>query len=274
METIIKEATPAALQAASYEHFFAYVMYCARAPIGESQDSPELAWAISDAIRSYKISVVRTRLDANSDVDAVIDEVLARAKRRSVPMGWFLLPGTTPKDMGTKLEAHGLKHEGDDPGLSMDLERLPERVPTPDNLEIVEVLDLKSLEAWVEAWGNSYNVDETKRRNRFDFRASLGLDTMLPYRSYLAIRDGQPVATSELFLGAGVASVVWVGTIPSARRMGFGAAITLAPLLEARRLGYRIGALTASPMGFPVYLKLGFKEFCRIPGYAWLPMEQ
>jgi predicted GNAT family acetyltransferase len=51
------------------------------------------------------------------------------------------------------------------------------------------------------------------------------------------------------------------------RGQGIGAAITLAPLLEARRLGYRIGALTASAMGYPVYVRLGFQEMCRIPVY-------
>ncbi len=271
MDTIVKEVSPATLLTASYEHFRAYALYCAGALNGEVHDTPELAWGISGVISSYMNSVVRTCLAPETDVDECIETVLARAKERSVPMGWFLLPGTEPADIGSKLEAHGLQHDGDDPGMSVDLHVLPDRVPASENLRIVEVLDLPTLEQWVNAWGDSYRATEAMRQSRFAFRANLGLDSKLPYRPYVAYLDDQPVATSELFLGAGVAAVVWVGTIPAARHKGIGAAITLAPLLEARRLGYRIGSLTASSLGYPVYLQLGFQEFCRIPVYVWQP---
>ena len=274
LNAIVKEVSPATLFTASHEHFMAYELYCAHAPNGEIHDTPELAWGISGVLSPYMNSVVRTRLNPEADVDEVIETVLHRAKQRSVPMGWFLLPGSEPYDMGPKLVAHGLTYDGADPGMSVDLQALPDRVPSPPHLRIVEVLDRATLEQWMSAWGDSYNATDIKRQNRFDFRAGQGLDSKLPYRSFLAYLDDQPVATSELFLGAGVAAVVWVGTIPAARRQGIGAAITLAPLLEARRLGYRIGSLTASPMGYPVYQQLGFQEYCRIPVYLWLPAEK
>jgi GNAT superfamily N-acetyltransferase len=52
---------------------------------------------------------------------------------------------------------------------------------------------------------------------------------------------------------AGVA--VWtyhVATHPEVRRRGIGTAMTLAPLLEVRRTGYRIGVLRTAP-GAPGY---------------------
>lgn len=274
MDTIIKEVTRATMLTASYEYFRAYELFCASAPKGEVHETTELSWGISGVLSPYMNSVVRTRLNPETDIDKCIETVLTQARKRSVPLGWFLLPGTEPTDMASKLEAHGFKYDGDQAGMAVDLLTLPDSAPTRENPKIVEVLDMPTLETWITTWGDSYNVNEAKRQSFFTFRASMGLDVKFRYRSYLAYLDGYPVATSELFLGAGVASVVWVGTIPSARRQGLGSAITLAPLLEARRLGYRIGALTASPMGFPVYLKLGFKELCRIPGYVWLPTEQ
>jgi hypothetical protein len=43
------------------------------------------------------------------------------------------------------------------------------------------------------------------------------------------------------------------------------------PLREAWDLGYRIGVLGSSEMGYPVYRRLGFEERCRIGLYEWKP---
>jgi GNAT superfamily N-acetyltransferase len=92
------------------------------------------------------------------------------------------------------------------------------------------------------------------------------------YTRYIAYQDGEAVATSALLLRAGVAGIFAVATIPRARRRGIGALLTLVPLLEARRRGYRVGTLQATPMGFPVYERLGFREVCRpISLYFWSP---
>jgi len=270
---IVQEVTPETMLIASYEHFRAYELFLGQGLGGEIYDTPELAWAISGVLSPYMNSVVRTQLPPETDVDKCIETVLEQAKQRSVPMGWFLLPGTVPEDMGSKLAAHGLTYDGEQPGMCIDLQTLPDRSQTPDSLKIVEVLDLPTLDQWTKTWQESYNSTEAKRLSRFNFRASQGLDSKSRYRSFLGYLGDQPAATSELFLGAGVAAVVWVGTIPSARHQGIGSAITLAPLFEARHLGYRIGALTASTMGFNVYQKLGFRAMCRIPGYYWSPTD-
>jgi hypothetical protein len=47
------------------------------------------------------------------------------------------------------------------------------------------------------------------------------------------------------------------------------AAITLAPLLAARAQGYRAGVLLSSPLGLPVYRRLGFERCCAFNLYTW-----
>ncbi len=56
-------------------------------------------------------------------------------------------------------------------------------------------------------------------------------------------------------------------------KKGIGAAMTLTPLLEARSLGYEIGVLGASQMGYPVYKRIGFQKYCLIEMYTWKPEE-
>ena len=87
--------------------------------------------------------------------------------------------------------------------------------------------------------------------------------------SFLAEVDGHPVATSSLFLQAGVAGIYNVATLEHWRGKGIGAAVTLHPLLEARQLGYQVGILQSSEMGYPIYQRLGFKENCRMNHYHW-----
>jgi predicted acetyltransferase len=60
-----------------------------------------------------------------------------------------------------------------------------------------------------------------------------------------------------------------VTCLPEARGQGIGAAITLAPLLEARRLGYRISILQASHLGYKVYRRLGFQDYSKLNIYLW-----
>ena len=85
--------------------------------------------------------------------------------------------------------------------------------------------------------------------------------------TYVATLDGRPVATSQLFVGAGVAGIYNVTCLPEARGQGIGRAITLAPLLEARRQGYATSILQASDLGYPVYRRLGFRDYGRLNAY-------
>jgi GNAT superfamily N-acetyltransferase len=62
-----------------------------------------------------------------------------------------------------------------------------------------------------------------------------------------------------------------VAALEAARGRGIGTAITLAPLLDARDRGYRVGVLQASEMGYPIYARMGFTEQFRYQLYHWEP---
>jgi predicted acetyltransferase len=73
----------------------------------------------------------------------------------------------------------------------------------------------------------------------------------------------EPVATSLLATTAdvGLAGVYSVATRPLHRGRGFGTALTRAALLEARASGYDTAVLEPSPMGAPMYRRMGFEPF-------------
>jgi len=90
-----------------------------------------------------------------------------------------------------------------------------------------------------------------------------------PFWCYLALLNGLPVSTSQLFLSAGVAGIYNVTSLPEVRGRGIGAAVTQTALLDARAMGYRVGILQASHLGYPVYRRLGFQDFGRLCVYLW-----
>ena len=69
----------------------------------------------------------------------------------------------------------------------------------------------------------------------------------------------EPVAGAILYCLHGVAGIGWVGTLPSASRRGYGEAVTAQAVAEGFRRGMPFASLQASPLGEPVYRRMGFR---------------
>ena len=65
-----------------------------------------------------------------------------------------------------------------------------------------------------------------------------------------------------------MASVQWVGTVPSARGLGLGALVTTWVTNLAFDRGASSVNLQASPMGEPVYLRLGYETIFHYSEYV------
>ncbi|HEY1831991.1 MAG TPA: GNAT family N-acetyltransferase [Acidimicrobiales bacterium] len=76
----------------------------------------------------------------------------------------------------------------------------------------------------------------------------------------VAYRGGEALATAMVFCSDGVASLQWVGTLPDARGLGLGQAVTVWTTNEAFRRGASVCTLQASTMGEPLYRALGYES--------------
>jgi GNAT superfamily N-acetyltransferase len=265
MSEILKDRSAPALVAAIKGNLFAWYRYLGRSPKAEFYDSPALTWLIAGISNSFVNGVLRTHLDPDR-VDPTIKETLAHFRSRGVTtFSWWTEPGTQPADLGEHLLAHGLVHTDGGPGMAADLLALHEDLPIPSHLTIERVDGTEALEKWAYASIVGFEHPDTEAKTWFELFTHLGFD--LPLRSYVGILNGEPVATSQLFLAAGVAGIYVVATVPDARRQGIGAALTRAALREARTMGYQIGILHSSPMGLGVYRQLGFQEYCKMSHY-------
>src|SRR5579884_1670953 len=139
----------------------------------------------------------------------------------------------------------------------------------PPNLRISVVENQEMLRTYANVSMRGFDAPEAENKVYYDTYAAIGSGDDLPWRHYIGWLDEQPVAVSSLLLHAGVAGIYGVATVPAARRQGIGAAMTLAPLHEARARGYAIATLSPSDMGLRIYQRIGFREYCQIHIYAF-----
>lgn len=129
--------------------------------------------------------------------------------------------------------------------------------PPPSDLEIRQVRDLSERLSWERTAALGFQMSDPHLFDRLATPQSL-LTEGLTY--YLGICAGKPVATSILYESDNVAGIYGVSTIPEFRGRGFGSAMTASAVMDGFQHGCDLSSLQAGPMGFPVYLKMGFRH--------------
>lgn len=212
-------------------------------------------------------------------LDAAIVEALAPFKERSLPMMWVIGPGSRPNDLGAHLETHGLTKGDETPCMAVEIAAIPPLTPLPA-VTFVEVTSEPLVDqfAHTAAAGFGFGAEAVPIFQQIATRACLSPQSQQPqlvqqhqWVYHLGSLDGQPVATCTTFLHGGVAGLYTICTVPEARGRGIGGAITQLALHHAGALGYRVSVLQATPMGLPVYRRLGYVTCAVFQEYTWTP---
>ncbi len=243
--------SPDEMAALDVENGIEYLLHLGSSPLAQRAHSDELAWVITGIDDNSYNGVAWFRV-ANNRADAMIEAIIQRFRRLSMPSLWFVDSVSQPADLEARLQAHGCLRLDDGVGMVADLTMLNEETRSIPDLEIRRVQDGSDLARWCDI----YASDDSQGRE--SLYGSLGFGVDQPLHHYLALLDGVPVGTSSVFLGKRSAGIYHVEVKPEARRRGIGTALTLAPLLEARRRGYRLGNVGPSLESQHMYQRLGF----------------
>ncbi len=282
-----KDSVEAGLTNAVQENLFdLFRAMASTLPESEIVETEKLSWHLCFPTNPMFKGVWKARLSPG-EADAAIDETLAWFKERNTPfMFWWTGPGTRPDDLGERLQAHGLLDMAEQtqemasgivstargaPCMVADLSKMNEEVLTkiPQGFTIAEVQNEADLHDFKRVLIEGYEIPEPMANGwvQAALRVKIG---NTPWKMYLGRLDGKPVATNMLFNGAGVAGIYGVATVPGARRKGIGAAISLAPLMDAREMGYRHAVLFSTDMATGVYERIGFQMTeTRLNRYLW-----
>ena len=269
MSEILTDLSPAALLRANEANLYASSPFSYNLPESEAYEGEDLCWCITGIPLLPCNIVFKARLRPEQ-VDSTIETLVEKARARNVTLRWVIGRDTEPADLGQRLESHGFVTTGPGPLMAIDLHSMKTDAPAPSDLSIIEVQDDAAFETWCHLAAQGFGIPPEREPALSKWlRIVMGLK--LPVRFYLAFQNGEPVATSQLFLAEGVAGIYYVSTIPKARNQGIGYAVTLRPLQDALAQGYRVGTLQASKMGEPLYLRMGFKECGKMAACHWRP---
>ena len=192
-----------------------------------------------------------------TDIGAAIGTVLEPFDADGIPILW-VLPTNDPAIVSI-LQTRGF-HTNEAPGMTIDLSDRP-ALQRPAGTSIEEVDG--SPDALRDAATIALTTNGLPDAGVDPYLDALGrLPDRTMLRTFLAIRGGEPVATSTLIVAAGVAGLYNVGTVPEARRTGLGRLVSIAAMAAGRESGSLVGVLQSSPLGEPIYRAIGFEQRC------------
>ena len=233
----------------------------------EEHFDADVTWAVAplaDTFRNVVLGARFTDVDADRRIAELRDTYLARG----TGFVWWVGPSDQPPDLRRRLADAGLALEGSAPAMAADLADVPLDEPPPTDLEIVPVTDAATLEEflaviaadWLEYAGGEPNAVQQRTLDAWRRQIPARLPSEPVPLRWIGRVDGAVAATSRIAIGAGVAGLYAISTLPAHRGRGIGRAMTIAALRAARDIGYRIAVLQSSDLGLGVYRRLGFRE--------------
>ena len=109
--------------------------------------------------------------------------------------------------------------------MAADLRALPD-VEAPTDVRISRVVTDTGLDAYEQVLSLGFGEGPPEAAWVREMYARIGVADDVPWRHYVGLAGGDPVACASVFLAAGVAGLYFVCTVPDARRRGIGAAIS------------------------------------------------
>jgi GNAT superfamily N-acetyltransferase len=265
MSEILTDLTLPALAKANQANLYGFFRLFERSPAMEFESANGLTHWYSPVPFSWFNGVLASRNATESD-HTILKEILAYFKSRGVDeITWWLEENVERESWEAILVPNGFRFHAGPPGMSIELDKLNGSVQAPAGLVIKPVDNGAGMQDCAHVVLHGYEFPIDSETQIFDFMKGIGSE--FPFCIYVAYLEEKPVATSAVFYGAGVAGIYQVATLAEARGKGIGAAITRAPLLAARKMGYRASILQSSEMGYNIYKRLGYEENCHLGYY-------
>jgi GNAT superfamily N-acetyltransferase len=247
------------------ENFFAVSRYC-----GSLNSSLIQAGSIGAMNTGVAISDINWAWNEKpltiNDAKAIAD-ILELYQKLNLRFWWWVYPRGQSPETGDRLQDVGLRLIEKVPCMAADLNDSVSAKQIPDNVIISPVKDKNDLFIWEDISFHGFEMPARAREQYRAFVSLFDLGAQSPLKLFLAYFEEKPVATSLLFTHNNSAGIYYVSTLPDYRNKGCGLKITQAAMQAAKEDGFKDVILQATPLGAKVYIRAGFKEYCRADVY-------
>jgi ribosomal protein S18 acetylase RimI-like enzyme len=245
-------------------------MRCAKSVPGPIiYESDELT-GFTTGLNSPMANMILETHATDETVGQVVHSVLVGQQKQGLPLMWWTSPSSRPESLGATLVSLGGLLTVDTPGMAAVFATENTTQTVLPGFEIREV-GPDDQELWEDTCLGVFNMSKefgplfgpplTDRSQRKD----------MPMVKFLGLLDGVAVATSSYSVVDNILGIFCVATAEAARGKGIGAEMTKAAMIAGQELGCDYAILQASPLGFSVYEKLGFKAYGSFQRYLFLP---
>ncbi len=157
-------------------------------------------------------AVFRARLNPDA-MDSTIATVKSQAQAKGVPLFWWVEPGVESHELGEHLKAQGFI-PGQTPAMAIDLSTINTAVSSPEGFTLREIEPEAGddLRMWGRIVGIAHGISEEVLGAIHDVTVAQLHKPGSRSKRYLGYLNGEPVATAELFMNAGVAGIMSVAT--------------------------------------------------------------
>jgi GNAT superfamily N-acetyltransferase len=189
-------------------------------------------------------------------LEAALDDLAAAYDEAGVN-AWTVWTPDVDHDAIELLEGAGHSFDGKPAAMTLDLSELAE-------------IDIGDLD-----WDTSADPVDVGRVNDLaygfevgSFGAAIGTPPPDPaMRLYQARLGGRVACVTQTIDCEDDCGIYFVATLPDHRGQGLTTRLMHVALAEARERGCATSTLQASPMGYPIYERLGYRTFCRMHLY-------
>jgi hypothetical protein len=231
-------------------------------------DNDKIMKFISRIPLSFFNCVVFYNLDPKN-LKKQIKDFIKYGRSKKTSLLWLVGPSSRPHNTGALLEENSFKYDDHMISMAIEIPDLKSDLKYVDGFEMELVDNRKKLKKWVHTCLKGFDENDKNFLSIYKFERSLGYSRNLPWVRFTGLVNGEAVATSAVFMGSEAAGLDNITTTPDWRKKGVGASMVVQTLKFSQSLGYNIGVLQASDMGFNLYHKLGFKKYYEFREYIW-----
>ncbi len=218
----------------------------------------EPGWLFGAGSASHPvISNAAFRRDDNVDAEDFIVRAgrFFAARERGFSI-WLRAGQDADSDLAAAAEAAGFQAVYEMPEMLLSGE--PAAEPLPAGAELRRLSDPGEAPGFWEVAKEAYasNGFPPEVFAGYTDHAGLLAENVTAFIVYLG---SEPASIAMTIVSHGVAGIYWVGSVERARGLGLGRAVTVAATNAGFERGAEIASLQASPMGRPIYEKLGYE---------------